>query len=72
MNIVNKLFHEIEFWFFKRLPSSKLLDLDLLALPTKKARISCFRFIIEYSSFKGFWSLGNNNRSIFYMRIFER
>ncbi len=24
-----------------------------------------FRFIIEYSSFKGFWSLGNNNRSIF-------
>ncbi len=24
-----------------------------------------FRFIIEYSSFKGFWPLGNNNRSIF-------
>jgi len=45
----------------------------LLALPTKKARILCLDSFIEYSSFKGFWSLGNNtNRSIFYMRIFER
>jgi hypothetical protein len=24
-----------------------------------------FRFIIEYSSLKGFWPLGNSNRSIF-------
>jgi hypothetical protein len=24
-----------------------------------------FRFIIEYSSIKGFWTLGSNNRSIF-------
>jgi len=32
-----------------------------------------FRFIIEYSKLKGFWPLGNNNRSIyFYMRIFLR
>jgi hypothetical protein len=46
----------------------------LLALPTKKAlKDIVFRFIIEYSSLKGFWPLlGNNNRSIFYMRIFER
>jgi hypothetical protein len=33
-----------------------------------------FRFIIEYnSSLRDFYRpLGNNNRSIFYMRIFER
>jgi hypothetical protein len=24
-----------------------------------------FRFIIEYKQLKGFWPLGNNNRSIF-------
>jgi len=32
-----------------------------------------FRFILEYSSLKGFWPLNNNNnnRSIFYVRIFE-
>jgi hypothetical protein len=41
-----------------------------LALPTKKARILCFRFIIEYSSLRDFYRpLGgnnnNNNRSIF-------
>ncbi len=34
----------------------------LLALPTK-ARILVFRFVIEYSSLRGFWPLGN--RSIF-------
>jgi hypothetical protein len=30
-----------------------------------------FRFIIEYSSLRDFWPLGNN-RLIFYMKIFER
>ncbi len=43
-----------------------------LALPTK-ARILVFRFIIEYipSSLMDIEPLGNN-RSILYMRIFER
>jgi hypothetical protein len=31
-----------------------------------------FRFILEYSSLRDFSPLGKNNRSIFYMRIFER
>jgi len=31
-----------------------------------------FRFIIEYSSLRDFGPLLGNNRSIFYMRIFER
>jgi len=38
---------------------------NLLALPTTKAKDIVFRFIIEYSSIKGFWTLGSNNRSIF-------
>jgi len=37
-----------------------------LALPTKARIFGVFRFILEYSSFNGFWPLGNNNnRSIF-------
>jgi hypothetical protein len=39
---------------------------NLLALPTTKARILCFRLIIEYNKLNGIWPLGNNNnRSIF-------
>jgi hypothetical protein len=34
--------------------------------------ICVYIFILEYSSFNGFWPLGNNIRSIFYMWIFER
>jgi hypothetical protein len=46
---------------------------DLLAMPTTKARIIVFRLIIEYNKLNGFWPiLGNNNRSIFDMRLFER
>jgi hypothetical protein len=30
-----------------------------------------FRFIIEYSSLKGFWPLGNNNRSILISGFFK-
>jgi hypothetical protein len=46
----------------------------LLALPTKTRIFIVFRFITEYSSLRDFYRplLGNNNRSIFYMRIFER
>jgi hypothetical protein len=44
--------------------------LALLAYQGKKDIV--FRFIIEYSSFKGFWPLGNNNRPIFLYEDFER
>jgi hypothetical protein len=49
----------------------KIRHICCLALPAK-ARILCLDSFIEYSSFKGFWPLGNNDKSIFYMRIFER
>jgi hypothetical protein len=51
---------------------------ELVGLAYQGKDIIVFRFIIEYSSLKGFWPpLGNNNnnnnnRSIFSKRIFER
>jgi hypothetical protein len=48
-------------------------SLSLLPFLPTKAKDIVFRFIIDYTSFKNFLPLGNNNRSIFFdMRIFER
>jgi hypothetical protein len=58
---------------FRHYTISHLGPVFFWALPTKaKGIIIVFRFIIEYSSLRDFGPLGNNNRSTFDMRIFER
>jgi hypothetical protein len=45
--------------------------LTFVGLAYQEGKDIVFRFIIEYSSLMDFYRpLGNNNRSIFYMRIF--
>jgi hypothetical protein len=43
----------------------------LLALTTKKARIIVFRFIIEYSSLKGFWSLDEDFWKMIFLLVLK-
>ncbi len=62
-------------WFYRRCCQFSFflsrLKYFLLAFALVGKKDIVFRFIIEYSSLRDFWPLGNN-RSIFYIRIFEK